>query len=129
MCRINLENRVLVSCVNLLKTKFTISLSELRVEHRFLLLDEYLFQLGISSLEPTEAFTPFSDLANSFLYRQKSNNTAPRPWNKLSFEGDNISKPQIAYRRLIDSLEFVKLFTQVFSYVANRVAQRIQRLE
>ena len=43
LCRINLDNRVLlVSGVDLLKTKFTISLSELRVDHRFLLLDEYL---------------------------------------------------------------------------------------
>ena len=42
-CRINLDNHVLlVSCVDLLKTKFTISLSELWVDHCFLLLNEYL---------------------------------------------------------------------------------------
>ena len=39
LCRINLDNHVfLVSFVDLLKTKFTISLRELRVDHRFLLL-------------------------------------------------------------------------------------------
>ena len=54
LCRINLDNCVLlVSCVDLLKTKFTISLSELRENHCFLLLDEYLlFQLKFSSVEP-----------------------------------------------------------------------------
>ena len=41
--RINLDNCVLlVSCVDFLKTKFKISLSEFRVDYRFLLLDEYL---------------------------------------------------------------------------------------
>ena len=77
LCRINLDNRVLqVSCVDLLKTKFTISLSELPVDYRFLLLDEYLsFQLEFSSVEFTEAFTTFSDSANSFLCRQKANDT------------------------------------------------------
>ena len=61
LCRINLDNRVLlVSFVELLKTKFTVSLSELRVDHRLLLLDEYfLFQLEFSSVEPTKAFTTF----------------------------------------------------------------------
>ena len=43
LCIINLDIRVLlVSCVDLLITKFIISFSELRVDHRFLLLDEYL---------------------------------------------------------------------------------------
>ena len=42
LCRINLDNRVLlVFWVDLLKTKFSISLSEPRVDLRFLLLDEY----------------------------------------------------------------------------------------
>ena len=40
--RINLDNQVLLgSCVDVLK-KFTISLSELQVDHCFLLWDEYL---------------------------------------------------------------------------------------
>ena len=44
LSKINLDNRVrLVAWVDLLKTKFTISLSEFRVENRFLLLDKYLF--------------------------------------------------------------------------------------
>ena len=53
-CRINLDNRVLlVFCVDLLKTKFSISLSELQVDHRFLLLNEYLlFRLKFSSVKP-----------------------------------------------------------------------------
>ena len=43
LCKIDMDNRVLlVSCVDFLKMKFTISLCELRVYHRFLLLDEYL---------------------------------------------------------------------------------------
>ena len=42
--RINQDNRIfLVSCVDLLKTKFTISFSELQEDHRFFLLDKYLF--------------------------------------------------------------------------------------
>ena len=42
LCKINLDNHVLlVSCVDLLKTKFSVSLSELRVDKRFLLFDEY----------------------------------------------------------------------------------------
>ena len=62
MCRINLDNYDLVSYVDFLKTKFNISLSELQVDHHFLLLDEYLlFQLKFSSVEPTEAFTTSSD--------------------------------------------------------------------
>ena len=63
LCRINLDNRVLlVSCVDLLKTKFTISLSELLIDHRFFLLDEYLlFQLEFSSVGPTEAFITSSN--------------------------------------------------------------------
>ena len=43
LCRINLDNRVLlVFCVDLMKTKFIISLSELRINLRFLFFDEYL---------------------------------------------------------------------------------------
>ena len=63
LCRINLDNHVLlVFCVDLLKTKFTISLSKLRVEHYFLLLDEYLlFQLKFSSVKSLEAFTTSYD--------------------------------------------------------------------
>ena len=80
LCRINLENRVLlVSYVELLRTELTISLSELRVDRQFLPIDENLsFHLEFSSVEPTEVFTS-SDMANSFLCRQKSNNTASRP--------------------------------------------------
>ena len=64
LCRINQDNRVLlVFSVDLLKTKFTISLSKLQVDHRFLLLEMniFLFQLRFSSVEPREAFTTFSD--------------------------------------------------------------------
>ena len=44
LCRINLDNCVLlVSFVDLLKTKFTISLSEFCVDHRFLLLEMNIF--------------------------------------------------------------------------------------
>ena len=69
------------SCVDLLKTKFTISLSELRVDHCFLLLEMniFLFQLEFSSVESTEAFTESTDQANCFACRQKSNNSASRP--------------------------------------------------
>ena len=69
-CRINLDNRILlISRVDLLKTKFTISLSELRVDHRFLLLEMniFLFQLEFSSVESTEAFTESTDRANDSL--------------------------------------------------------------
>ena len=60
-----MDNRVLlVPGEDLLKTKFTISLSELRVDHRF---DEYLlFQPEFSSVESTEAFTESTDPANCF---------------------------------------------------------------
>ena len=63
----------------MLKTKFTISLCELRVDNRFLLLEMniFLFQLEFSSVKSTEAFTESSDSANSFSFRQKkSNNSA-----------------------------------------------------
>ena len=69
LCRINLDNHVLLfSCVNLLKMKFTISLSELRIDHHFLLLDMniFLFQLDFSSVYSTEAFTESTDSANYF---------------------------------------------------------------
>ena len=68
-------NRVfLVSCVDFLKTKLTIFLSELRVDHRFILLgmNIFLFQLEFSSDESTEAFTESTNPANSFSCRQKS---------------------------------------------------------
>ena len=81
LCRINLDNRILlVSCVDLLKMKFTISQSELRVDHRFLLLEMniFLFQLEISSAESTEVFTESTDNANCFFFRQESNNYASR---------------------------------------------------
>ena len=77
LCRIDL----LASCIDLLKTKFTISLSELRVDHRFLLLDEYLSVstriffcwvyggfYNIFWLEPTASFVG-----------KKSNDTVSRP--------------------------------------------------
>ena len=73
-CRINLDNHVLlVSYVDLLKTEFTISLSVLRVDHRFPLLEMniFLFQLEFSSFESTEAFTKSSDTDNCFFCRQK----------------------------------------------------------
>ena len=68
-CWIILDKRVLlVSCVELLKTKFTTSFRELRVDHRFLLLEMniFQFQLEFSSVEPTEAFTESTDSANRF---------------------------------------------------------------
>ena len=68
-CRINLDNRVLlVPCVDLLKMKFTISLSEFRVDHRFLL---FLFQLDFSSAEPTEALISSSDPSQLLLLSAK----------------------------------------------------------
>ena len=105
--RNNLDNWVLLlSYVDLLITKFTISFNELRVDHRFLLLDEYLsFQLEFSSVEPTEAFTTSSDPASSFLCQQKSNNTAFRPQIQFFFFfwRDSKPKPQKACSRLIVS--------------------------
>ena len=68
LSRIHLEKHVLlVSCLDLLKTKFTISVSELRVGHRFLLLEMniFLFQLEFSTVESTEAFTEYTDRANA----------------------------------------------------------------
>ena len=104
-CSINRYNRVLVSCVDLLKTNFTISLCELWVNHRFLPLDEYLSLLtriffcwayrGFYHIfwpEPTASFVG-----------KKHNNTASRPWTQFSFEGDSIPKPQIACNMLIVS--------------------------
>ena len=60
---------------------FTIYLSELRVNHRFRLLEMnmFLFQLEFSSVEAKEAFTKSTDPANSFSCRQQmSNNSASR---------------------------------------------------
>ena len=93
------------SCVDLLKTEFTISLSETSSRPPLPLpeMNIFLFQLKFSSVEPIEAFTTSSDLANSFLCWQKSNDTTFRPQTQLSFEGNSISKPQIAYSRLIVS--------------------------
>ena len=69
-CRINLDKRVLlVSCVDLLKIKFTIFLSELQVDHCFLLLEIsiILFPLEFSSVESTESFTESTNRANTSL--------------------------------------------------------------
>ena len=57
--------------MDMLKTKFTISLSKLRVDYRFHLLEMniFLFQLEFSSTESMEAFTRSSEPANSFLCR------------------------------------------------------------
>ena len=81
LCRINLDNRVLlVSCVDLLKTKFTISLSELRVDHRFLLRDEYpsVSTLIFFCWAYVDFYHIFwSKLTVSFVGK-KSNNTASR---------------------------------------------------
>ena len=65
------------SCVDLLKTKFIISLSVLRVDYRFLLLEIniFLFQLEFSSVEPTEAFTTSSD-PDSFVGKISNNTTS-----------------------------------------------------
>ena len=63
-CRINLDNCVLlVFGVDLLKMKFTISLSELWVINHFLLLvmNIFLFQFEFSSVESMEAFTEYID--------------------------------------------------------------------
>ena len=83
LCRINLDNPILlVSCVDLLKTKFTISLSELRVDHCFLLLgmNIFRFQREFSSVESTEVFTESTDTAKMFFnWQKKSNNTSSRP--------------------------------------------------
>ena len=109
-CRINLDNRVLqVFCIDLLKTKFIISLSEFRVDHRFLLLEMniFLFQLKFSFAESTEAFTESTNRANVSLVGKKSNNSASRPSNQFSFEGDSILKPQLACSRLIVSISFI----------------------
>ena len=72
LSRINLDDRVLVSCVDLLKTKFTIALGELRVDYRSLLqeMNIFLFQQEFSSVESTEAFTKSIDPTNSFSCRQ-----------------------------------------------------------
>ena len=89
LCRINLDNRVLlVSCVDLLKTKFTISFSELRVDHRLFLLEMniFLFQLDFS-VESTGAFTESTDRANTSLVGKESNNSASRTLTQHSFEG------------------------------------------
>ena len=74
LCRINLDNRVLlVSSVDSLKTKLTISLSVPRIDNRslFLEMNILLFQLEFSSVGSTEAFTEFIDRAISFFCRQK----------------------------------------------------------
>ena len=74
LCRINMDNRILlVSFVNLSKTTFTISLSELRVEHGFVLLEMniFLFQLEFSTVESTKAFTESTDPTNCFSWLGK----------------------------------------------------------
>ena len=87
LCRINLDNRVLlISCVDFLKTKFTISLSEPWVDHSILLLEMniFQFQLKFSSVESMEAFNKSTDLANSFGCQQKSL-IIPPPDLRLNF--------------------------------------------
>ena len=74
LSKINLDNRVLlVSCVDLLKTEFTISLSELQVDHPSLYLEMniFLLQFEFSSVESTEAFTESTDPANCFSWAGK----------------------------------------------------------
>ena len=86
-CRINLDYFVLlVFCVDLLKTKFIISLCELRVDHRFLLLDMniFLFQFEFSFVESTKAFTESIDRAKCLSCRQKSP-IIPPPDLRLNF--------------------------------------------
>ena len=72
---------LLVSCIDLLKTKFTISLSELRGDHRFLLLQVniFLFQLKFSSVESMEAFTESTEPGQLLLSAKESNNSTSRP--------------------------------------------------
>ena len=75
----NLDNHVLqVSCVDLLKMKFTVSLSELRVDPNFFLLEMniFLFQLKFSFVESTEAFTKSTDQVNA---SPVGNNSTSRP--------------------------------------------------
>ena len=75
MCKINLDSYILlVSCIDLLKTKFSSSLSEIRINHHFLLLEMniFLFQLEFFCAESTESFTESADPAKSFSCRQKS---------------------------------------------------------
>ena len=85
--RINMNNHVLlVSCVDFLKTKFTFSISELRVDHRFLLLEMniFLFQLEFSSVESTEALTTFSDPSQQLPLSAKISKI-PSPDLRLNF--------------------------------------------
>ena len=87
LCRINLDNHVLlVSCIDLLKTKFTISLSELRVDHRFLLLEMniFFFQREFSSVGSTEAFIESTDREPTLLFSAKSR-IIPPPELRLNF--------------------------------------------
>ena len=107
LCRINLDNCVLlVSCVELLKMKFTISLSELRVNHCFLLLDEYLSVSAWIFFCWTYGgfYHIFRPKPTASFVGKKSNNTTCRPKTQLSFEGDSIPKPQRACSRLIVSM-------------------------
>ena len=84
--RINLDNCFLVSCVDLLKTKSSISVSKLWVDHCFVRLEMniFLFQLEFSSFESTEAFTKSSDQAKCFSCWQKSP-IIPLPDLRLNF--------------------------------------------
>ena len=63
---------VLVSDVDLLKTKFIISFSETSSRPPLppLEMNIFLFELEFSSVESTEAFTESTDQTNSFSYRQ-----------------------------------------------------------
>ena len=84
-----MDNRVLqVSCVDFLKTKFAISLSELRVDHRALILDDY-FSVSTQNffIKPTEDCATFCSPVNILLCRLKSNNIASKPKTKLFLKG------------------------------------------
>ena len=100
-CRINLDNcALLVCCVDWMKMKFTISLSELWIDHFFLLLDESFISARIFFCWAYGGFY-WPELTASFVAK-KFNNTASRP-KTLFFEEDCIPKPQIACSRLIVS--------------------------
>ena len=103
LCRINLDNRILlVSCEDLLKTKFTISSS--RPPFPPLEMNAFLFQLEFSSVETTGAFTSSSHPSYRFSCRQKCPIILP-PDLRLNFllKGTAYQKPQIACNRLIVS--------------------------
>ena len=94
----NLDNRILlVSRVDLLKTKFIISLRELRVDHCFLLQEKniFLFRLEFSSIESTEAFTESTDPGQLLLL---SAIILLSDLTQLPFEGGQHTKTTISLR-------------------------------